>query len=149
MKHELMYLKKTTKTVVKDIFEELQELKEETEPASGFENIPSVSVGDNDLIKVEFLSEPEQRTTKDGKEVAYAVVKMLAPHVGFNRDKREEIELKKDDKAAINLKRHSTLWRQAERHKPLTGKKFIIGIVGTLPTKRGQPAKDYRWKQIE
>ena len=140
-------LKKETKHVT-DVTAEWEELKETTQPISGFENIPSVSVQDNDLIKVEFLGEPEQRKTKDGKEVAYAIVKMLAPHVGFDREKREEVNLKAGDKASINLKRHKILWMQTEKHVPLTGKKLIIGVVGEIPTKRGKPAKDYRFKEL-
>ena len=140
-------LKAKTKPV-SGFISELEELKETTPPISGFENIPSVSVQDNDLIKVEFLGEPEQRITKDGKEVAYAIVKMLAPHVGFDREKREEVNLKAGDKASINLKRHKILWMQTEKHVPLTGKTLIIGVVGEIPTKRGKPAKDYRFKEL-
>jgi hypothetical protein len=140
-------LKKETKPV-SDVTAEWEELKETTEPISGFENVPTVSVADKDIVKVEFLSEPQERTTKDGKAVAYAEVKLLAPHLGYDREKREEIPLEVGAKAAMNMKRHATLWKQAQANAPLKGKKFTIGIVGTLPSKKGQPAKDYRWKPI-
>ena len=141
-------LKKETKPVSGFVSEQ-QELKETTEPISGFENVPTVSVNDNDLIKVQFLGEAREGTRKsDQKPFAYATVEMLAPHAGYDREKREEIPLKAGDKAAINLKRHAILWKQAQANAPLKNKKFIIGIVGTLPSKKGQPAKDYRWKVL-
>lgn len=144
----LAVLKKETKPV-KNFTSEQEELKGSTEPISGFENVPTVSVDDDDLIKVQFSGEPRDVPRKsDGKVFAYATVKMLAPHVGFDRKKKEEIELKEGDKAAINLRRHTTLWLQAQANAPLTNKKFTIGIVGTLPSSKGQPAKDYRWRAI-
>ena len=142
-------LKAKTKPV-SDVTAEWEELKETTQPISGFENIPTVSVNDNDLIKVKFLGEAREATRKsDQKPFAYATVEMLAPHAGYDREKKEEIPLKAGDKAAINLKRHATLWKQAQANAPLTGKKFIVGIVGTLPSKKGNPAKDYRFKQLD
>lgn len=81
MSQKRLLAKLKTETVPqKDILKELEELKEEVPPVSGFENVPSVSVNDNDLMKVEFLGEAEPRLTNDKKEVVYAPVKMLAPH---------------------------------------------------------------------
>jgi len=143
----LKALKKTT-APVSDVTQEWEELKDATEPISGFENVPTLSVQDKDLVKVEFLSEPVERPTKDGKVVAYAEVKLLAPHAGYDREKREEVPLEAGAKSAMNLKRHATLWKQAQANAPLKGKKFVIGIVGELPSKKGKPAKDYRWMPI-
>lgn len=150
----------------------LKALKKSTKPVSGFtaeqeeittkelekgtraimgENLPAVKVADDDLIKVEFLGEPQPKPTRFGTDVAYAVVKMLQAHVGFIKDQSgndEEVNLKVGDKAGLNVYRHKALRLQAESHAPLTGKKFIIGIVGELPSKKGKPAKDYRWMPI-
>ena len=145
---ELRKLKKSTQPAKGDILEELEELKGETLPASGFANVPTISVSDNDLIKIKFLAEPIEKTLKDNKEIAYADCELLADHVGYDREKQDEIPLKKGDKASINLKRHKILWQQYINHKPVNGKSFIIGIVGELPSKKGKPAKDYRWKEI-
>ena len=145
---ELRKLKKSTQPVKDDILEELEELKEETLPASGFANVPTISVNENDLIKIKFLAEPIEKTLKDNKEIAYADCEVIQDHAGYDREKREEIPLRKGDKASINLKRHKILWQQYLNHKPVKDKSFIIGIVGTLPTKKGKPAKDYRWKEI-
>ena len=146
---------KTKTNPEKNFVEEQQEvtveaLRKATTAIVG-ENVPTVKVADNDLIKVEFLSEPQVKHTKYGTDVAYAIVKMLAPHTGFKREQNAEdveVDLKVGDKAGLNLYRHTTLRLQAERYAPLTGKKFIIGRVGELPSKKGKPAKDYRWMPL-
>jgi len=115
-------------------------------PSAGFENLPTVSVQCGEAIFVEFLGEPEPKQTKDGKDIAYAKVKILAatPN-GWDSENKQQINLNENTIASINLKRHANLFRGATALAPLTGKKLMIAnMKDKVKTKKGS-ACDYRF----
>lgn len=123
---------------------------DKTVPSTGFESHPLVSVQQGEAIFVEFKQEARLGKNKENKETAYADVIILAPTPnGWDSGEKRQINLNEGDVASINLKRHANLWRGAEAHAPLAGKRFMIAnMQDKVKTKRGY-ACDYRFVVLE
>lgn len=121
-------------------------------PKISFETLPIASVNADEMIAVEFLTDMRE-VDKKGRHYAFADATLLVDWNCWDRDEKDEVEVKSGTKISMNLARHGALYAAAQNSQKehgLKGNQYVIANLGkrsyySKNLERKVSAYDYRF----